>query len=104
MADDDRIEIKIRLPAPAPPSPRHRIVIDGETVLEFPEGTTREEAQAAIDEGRRVYVREKIQELRKLRTAAPTPEAFAALDFEVMRWEQVYFRLGFELPLDCDGD
>jgi hypothetical protein len=59
MADDDGIEIKIRLYAPRP-APRYRVVIDGDLVLEFPEGTTREQAESVLEEAKRRYLEEYI--------------------------------------------
>jgi hypothetical protein len=53
MSDDDSIEIRVRLP---PPPERIRVTI-GNTVFEFPEGTTREQAQSVLDEAKARYLR-----------------------------------------------
>lgn len=51
----DGIVMKIRLNVPLP-APRYRIVIDNDLVYEFPEGTTREEAESVLSEAGRVYL------------------------------------------------
>jgi hypothetical protein len=59
MADDDGIEMKIRLHV-APRAIRYRVRISDDLVLEFPEGTTREEAESVLEEAKRRYLEEYI--------------------------------------------
>ena len=54
MTDKDSIEMRVRWwPAPEPTRIRVRI---GDTLYEFPEGTTREQAQSVLDEAKRRYL------------------------------------------------